>query len=67
MTFWLVKYYRPRGIGGQSGGEGGGRESPKEHVCEIILKSIQPFRRKLIKGFSIFSSCDHLGHQTKTA
>ena len=42
-----------------------GRQSPKEHSCEIISKSVHQFQnlvleKKSFKGFSIFSSGGHL-------
>ena len=44
-----------------------GRGSPKEHFCEIILKSGQwPKRRMSSKGFSIFSSGGHFVQQSGT-
>ena len=35
---------------------------PKEHFCEIISKSVQPFRRNCFKGYSIFNSGGYLLH-----
>ena len=37
-----------------------GRQSPKEHSCEIISKSVHPFsRRSHLKLFSIYSPDGH--------
>ena len=44
-----------------------GKGSSKEHFCEIILKSTHwPWRRGLLKGFSIFSSDSHFVQQSGT-
>ena len=44
-----------------------GRGSIKEHFCEIILKSTHwPWRRGLLKSFSIFSSDSHFVQQSET-
>ena len=44
-----------------------GRGSPKEHFCEIILKSGHwPMRKCHLKVFSIFSSGGHIVQWSKT-
>ena len=42
-----------------------GRRSPKEHFCEIILKSV-PWSKISFKGFSTFSSGGHFVQRSGT-